>query len=62
MADKKTYGTRPDAPEIESIESILDSLDKEMTATATVAENNDPPNNEMDLMVADLLEHLQIEN
>lgn len=61
MADKRTYSTRQDAPEIESLESILDTLDKEITAANANFAQTDP-SNEMDLLVSDLLEHLEIEN
>ena len=61
MTSKKTLGIRPDSPENEYVESIVDILDKEMAATRMNPAHEDP-SNEMDLLVSDLLEYLEIED
>jgi hypothetical protein len=61
MTRKKTNGIQSDPPEGEYIESILEILDREMA----VAETNPTMNNtsgDMDLLVADLLGYLKIED
>ena len=60
MNQKKSYGIRPAPPEGENIESILDILDKEMANAGTNPANKDPAN-EMDLLVADLLDYLALD-
>ena len=61
MSYKKTLGIRPDSPENEYVESIVDILDREIAATGTNPAHKDP-SNEMDLLVSDLLEYLEIED
>ena len=61
MTCKKAHGIRPGPRESEYVESILDILDKEMALAATDPGEN-KSSNEMDLLVADLLEFLEIED
>jgi hypothetical protein len=61
MTYKKSPGIRPNSPESEYVESIVDILDQEMAAARTNLPTEDP-SNEMDLLVSDLLEYLKIED
>ncbi|MBN2318613.1 MAG: hypothetical protein JXR49_06035 [Acidobacteria bacterium] len=61
MTHKKPHSIRPASPENEYVESILDILDKEMAVSGKNPENK-APSNEMDLLVADLLGYITIED
>ena len=60
MTYDKPFCVRPDIPEDEIIESIVDILDKEMAAAKTNPGMN-TPSRDMDLLVADLLGYLNAE-
>ena len=61
MTCNKTHGIRSDIPENEYIESIVEILDREMAAVQMNPRLKDA-SNEMDLLVADLLGYLIIED
>ena len=61
MTHKKPHGIQSAPPEGEYIESILEILDKEMAAAETNPTMNDT-SGDMDLLVADLLGYLKIED
>lgn len=61
MTDKKKNGIQPELSESEYIESILDALDREM-AGAGKNSGTANPKKEMDLLVADLLGYLEIQD
>jgi len=61
MTDKKKNGIQPELSESEYIESILDALDREM-ASAGKNSGTANPKKEMDLLVADLLGYLEIQD
>ena len=61
MTHKKPHGIQSALPEGEYIESILEILDKEMAAAMTNPTMNDT-SGDMDLLVADLLGYLKIED
>ena len=61
MTHKKPHGIQSAPSEGEYIESILEILDKEMAAAGTNPKIKEP-SNEMDLLVADLLGYLKIED
>ena len=61
MTHKKPHGIQSAPSEGEYIESILEILDKEMAAAETNPTMNDT-SGDMDLLVADLLGYLKIED
>ena len=61
MTYNKTQSIRLNNTDNEYVESILDILDKEMAASSTNPKLQSP-SNEMDLLVADLLGYLKIED
>ncbi len=61
MTDKNKHGIQPEFSESEYVESILNTLDQEM-AFAGKNSGTVKPSKEMDLLVADLLGYLGIED